>query len=134
MTAVAKKPTHLDRALALRDQLIRLAEGRGRWVRHDGAPPAFIADLGDIRIGYRTPFQKEHVHSSEVAANGLGGRHWPYLLQVWSEHHSSESPMMRVMALEWDPKTGESRLNEFHSGAWEYMVIEHFTQAFDPVE
>ena len=128
-----KSPTRLNRALALRGPLISFFHTYGEWSRQFGDSPHFFADIAGCKIEYRTPFQSGRGPAPKLIANAarssLPFKNYSYSLQVWSEHHSSEDERVTVMTLEWDETTGEVRLTEFLSGAWEYELAEFIAQA-----
>lgn len=123
-----KKPTRLERALGLRTTILAIICEYGKWHRLSGGSFSFTADFAGLRVEYRTSFQWNYKSSPELIARSakrdLGYRHSPYLLQVWSEHHSKPGDNVTVMKFEWDEDKGDLHLVKFLSGAWEHELAE----------
>ena len=109
-------------ALRIREVALELLKRRGEMRAIEGVPGRVMGyDNGSLSLGYRTPFQKLHVVSSEMSykialleqtTGRKMSRNLEYGLDIWSEHK-------KVFNLEWASNDGEIHIVRFKRGIWE---------------
>lgn len=111
--------TEADRALELRDASLSVLERCGRW-RPCGSRDLHMltADVGNLLILYRTPFQKIFQPSERMkymaAVFGQVPRTLPYGLDIW---HGK-----KVLSIDWDD-AGAIEIRSFTPGKWEDRLL-----------
>lgn len=111
--------TEADRALELRDAAFSVLERYGRWKPCGSrALHMLTADVSNLLILYRTPFQKIFKPSERMkymaAAFGQAPRTLPYGLDIW---HGK-----KVLSIDWDD-TEAVEIRSFTPGKWEDRLL-----------
>jgi len=110
------KATKLARIKSIRAAALRVVEEIGSWhpVRTGSRDRAFRgAEIGDVAISYRTPFQPLPPRSQftryQIAL--LGKENLPYGLDIWFAHK-------KVLNVEWNDE-GLIKIISYRPGEWE---------------
>jgi hypothetical protein len=102
----------LDIALVIRDKALEIVKASGVW-QDAGSMKFLVADHENLKIVYRTPFQKFPQPSQDdkylMAQMGVRGN-LPYGLDIFVDSK-------KVMNLEWDD-SGQVDLVSFKRGDW----------------
>jgi hypothetical protein len=105
-----------ERAIELRDLALSIVKARGEWMKTKPGWPNLLAfNNGDLRIAYRSPFQKmppppsgELIRTS--MAHGLMPlENLPYGLDIWARG--------KVLNVEWSD--GDVNVRSYKAGSWE---------------
>jgi hypothetical protein len=128
-----KKPTRLERALALRDALLRLLANHpdtAAWHVNETAPSRRTFDVGPFHVSLETPFTvapKQKPCDGFVDSSGkmILRSHTPYwyLIDLWGENG------LKVFGLRWfNAVAGGSakfppNIVAFKRGPWEDAVL-----------
>ena len=117
--------TRLDRALALRDQLLVWLAAHGEWETIDEGRQnlrCIAAAAGDFHISYRTPFTlapdsklKPKNYRQALLLQQAGPLELGYGLDIWYQNR-------KVMNLMWSARE-ETHLAGFRGGLWERELI-----------
>ena len=106
------RATKMARIEAIRASALLAVRLRGKW-EGAGYIRLCVADLGDVKIGYRTPFQRLPAESDvlryQLALVG-GKENLPYGLDIWQAR-------MKVLNVEWNDN-GDLEVILYRPGEW----------------
>jgi hypothetical protein len=111
--------TEADRAIELRDVGLSVLEAYGRWKPCGSRDLHMLtADVSNLLILYRTPFQKIFKPSERMkymaAVFGQPPRTLPYGLDIW---HGK-----KVLSIDWDDAEAVE-IRSFAPGKWEDTLL-----------
>ena len=104
-----------ERAIELRDLALSVVKARGAWTKtKPGEPNLLMFDNGDLRIAYRSPFQKMPPPSGELIRTSMALglmplEKLPYGLDIWARG--------KVLNVEWSD--GDVNVRSYKAGSWE---------------
>ena len=118
-----RAPTRLDRAIFLREALLRWLAIHGELI-YRGLTPYLKAAIGRYEISYRMPISEK----VEVVGPGMerhtltwcGSRN-PYGLDIWGPSDKDPRKIVKLMNFEWEPD--EDDLVSFGPGDWDAELL-----------
>lgn len=111
-----------ERIWRLRDAAIRVLHGCGYWQRLGGLR-LLTADWRDLKIVYRTPFQRKRPDPLTYAGALAVAEAEPdlaYVLEIWQ---CRGTQWCQVLHMQWSDDNAERRVLSYQSGEWELSLI-----------
>jgi hypothetical protein len=113
------RATKLSRIAAIRDAALRIMRERGQW-QGEGKDRSLVAEVGDCKIGYTTPFQEQHEIQEAMRywAAQVGRRvDFGYGLDVWFQRKKVLNVMWNTDAVD------DLEILSFKPGEWEWQIL-----------
>jgi hypothetical protein len=113
-----------ERIWRLRDAAIRVLHGYGQWEMLGGLR-LLTADWRDLKIVYRTPFQRKRpcadpLTYASALALAQAEPDLAYMLEIW---HWRGAQWYQVLHTQWSEDNAERRVLTYRFGEWELSLM-----------